>query len=354
MKENECISELKQTIIKILESTGLLKTCNLDDQWEYGTREQIRPDFAVNVKTKDNLEYSLVFEVKSLGQPRYTRMAINQLQSIISSKKNAYGVFGSAYMSAESMKICRENDIGYLDVAGNCYLKFNKIYIDIQGRPNPSPSTRPIKSLFAKKTTRAIRIILTNPEKIWTVKDLARESKLSLGLTSNIKKKLLEFEFIKEKNGKFSISNSESLLNKWAENYNYKKNGITNYYSPDETKKIEKKLSEYCKKNKIIYALTLTSGASRVAPYLRYSRVFAYNVDSTESIAQGLDLKEVTSGPNITLLKPYDESILWGIQDINGINVVSDVQLYLDLLSYKGRGEEAAKYLFENRLKRIW
>jgi hypothetical protein len=34
--------------------------------------------------------------------------------------------------------------------------------------------------------------------------------------------------------------------------------------------------------------------------------------------------------------------------------VVSDVQLYLDLASYKGWGEEAAAFVLEQRLRSRW
>ena len=45
-------------------------------------------------------------------------MAANQLQAITSAKKNSYGIFGSIYISQDSMKICRENNIGFIDIAG--------------------------------------------------------------------------------------------------------------------------------------------------------------------------------------------------------------------------------------------
>lgn len=65
-------------------------------------------------------------------------------------------------------------------------------------------------------------------------------------------------------------------------------------------------------------------------------------------------LKEVTSGPNVSVLEPYDEGVFYGLQEIDGTNVVSDIQLYLDLKNYKGRGEEAAEFLYEQRLRKLW
>ncbi len=50
-------------------------------------------------------------------------MAVNQLQALISQKKEAYGVFGAPCLSEESMKICRENGIGFINMAGNWWGK---------------------------------------------------------------------------------------------------------------------------------------------------------------------------------------------------------------------------------------
>ena len=49
------------------------------------------------------------------------------------------------------------------------------------------------------------------------------------------------------------------------------------------------------------------------------------------------------SGVDVTLLEPYDVGVFPGLREISGMNVVSDLQLYLDLKSYGARGEEAAQ-----------
>ena len=122
----------------------------------------------------------------------------------------------------------------------------------------------------------------------------------------------------------------------------------------DDVKLIEKKLVEYCKSNNVLYALSLTSGASFVAPFLRYNRTFAYISRIPEKMVSELGWKEVSTGPNISILEPYDDGVFYGLQDVNGTKVVSDIQLYLDLLGYKGRGEEAAQFLLENRIRKQW
>ena len=41
-------------------------------------------------------------------------------------------------------------------------------------------------------------------------------------------------------------------------------------------------------------------------------------------------------------------------KDLDNIKVVSPIQLYLDLNNYKGRGEEAAQFLYEQEIKPQW
>ena len=358
MKEPEIIDKLQKSIKEIFDSTGTVKVTRTGFAGTRLLNQEIKPDLVVQAETKEKEKYLIVFEVKSAGQPRYARMAANQLQSILANRENVYGVLGAPFISEESKKICQASGIGYIDLAGNCLFRFNNVYINVEGKPNPYPSTRPLKSIFATKSTRALRVLFSSPKKDWFVKDLAREANISIGQASNLKKRLLEYEFIEEvgdeRGFKFRLSNPEALLNRWAENYSYRENKTRNYYSLDDVKEIEKKLSDYCETKKIRYAFTLTSGASLVAPFLRYKRVFVYLSNSIEKVALALGWKEVPSGPNITILEPYDEGIFYGLQEINGIKVVSDVQLYLDLKGYKERGEEAAQFLLENRLRKQW
>ena len=347
MNENEITANVIRNAAKIFKDSGILNVVS--------TGVSSRTDLPIKVRTKNKKEYSIYFDIKSTGQPRYTRMAVNRLKDIITGKPKSYGIFGAPYLSEESVKICKENGIGFIDLAGNCFIKIDGIYIDIQGRPNLYPNTRPLKSLFSQKSTRALRVLLCNPQREWYVKDLAEEANISLGQASNLKQKLLEQEFIKiNQNKTFHLLNPETLMEKWSQDYTFRVNKITGYYSFDEVGDIEQKLAEYCESKNIQYAFTLSSGASLVAPSLRYTRVFAYITESVENIADKLDWKKVSSGANISLLEPYDEGILYGLQDVNGRKVVSDVQLYLDLKSYKERGEEAAKFLLENRLKKQW
>ena len=304
-------------------------------------------------KTKDR-SLKIVVEAKSVGEPRQIRYAIQQLREYLTLVKDAYGVVAAPYISNDTARICRENGMGYIDLAGNCFLGFDQIYVELKNYPNLTVEKRQLRSLFTPKSSRILRVMLANPRRSWMVKDLAKEAKVSIGLVFKVKERLLDLEFASEENRSILLNRPTELIDKWADSYSFRRNKTYDYFSFDEPKMIEQRLAEYCQPRQIPYALTLFSGAALVAPFVRYTRGFAYVGREIPEVVKSVELKEVSSGPNFTILEPYDDGIFYGSRNIDGLDVVCDVQLYLDLVGYRGRGEESAQFLLEQRIKSQW
>lgn len=292
--------------------------------------------------------------IKSQGEPRLVRMAIIQLKDYLKGTKDSYGILVAPYLSDASRQICKEAGVGCVDLAGNAYISFKNIFIDRTGNPNPFPVSRISKSIFSPKSSRVLRVLLSDPSKRWFVEDLSQEAGISIGLTSRVKQSLLAQEWIKEENKSFNLVKPEEVLNKWVSNYSYQKNPSFSFYSSLAEEELEAAIKKECDKRKYRYGLALFSGAKKVAPFVRFMRFFSYIDGNIEDIAAALQLKKVESGANVTLLQPYDEGVFYRLQNVTGVNVVSDIQLYLDLKGYKGRGEEAAHAIFEKRIKPKW
>lgn len=344
--ETELKKQIKKTLLTLLSEVPSLKIDNIPR-----LSENIQPDL-IFVIDSDNPNY-LVVEVKTNGEPRYVRSAIQQLKEYVSKVNNAYGIVGAPYISGDTANICKQNGVGYLDTAGNCYINFYSVFIKRQNYPNQNIVKKSLRSIFGKKATRILRVMLNNPKKKWQVQELAKDANTSLGLAYKVKERLLDLEYAAEIKRLISLMKPKDLLDKWAENYSFRKNEINDFYGPP-VRITEVQLANYCKAKKIIYALTLFSGAARVAPYTRYTRGFAYLSNGIEDIARAIGLKEVDSGANFTLMEPYDDGVYLGAQRVQGIKVVSDIQLFLDLKSYKGRGEDAAQFLFDQKIKPKW
>ena len=49
----------------------------------------------------------------------------------------------------------------------------------------------------------------------------------------------------------------------------------------------------------------------------------------------------------------YDDEVFYGVTQVGGVNVVSKVQLCIDLFNYPARGEEAAEMVLKT-LEKEW
>ncbi len=317
------------------------------------SKETIRPDFLVKLALPKGEKY-LVVEIKANGQPRLAREAVNQILRYRDLFPGSYGIFLAPYISPKAGEICRQEGIGYMDLAGNCYLCFDAVYIEQEGRPNVFKEKRDLRSLYSPKAERMLRVLLNNQKKPWKIKDLVNEAQVSLGQVSNVKKLLMDREWIQTEMSGFVLSEPEELLREWAENYSFRRNQVRDYYSLKSVAEIESGLAEICNRKALEYALTGFSGAARLSPTVRYQRGMAYIEENDDDLLSQLGLKEVTSGANLSLLSPYDNGVFYGRRIIDGIRIASPVQVYLDLFGFRGRGEEAANALLDQVIRSTW
>ncbi len=113
-------------------------------------------------------------------------------------------------------------------------------------------------------------------------------------------------------------------------------------------------IAKICQKKNIRYALTGFSAAARLAPAVRYNRSMIYVESITEELIHESSIKPVTSGANVLLLVPFDEGVFHHMIKADKISLVTPVQAYLDLVGFRGRGEESAKVLLEQVIKPKW
>lgn len=323
-----------------------------------GWKRQVRlragkPDLGLDVMIGRE-RWQILVETKSSGEPRVIRGAIQQLQTYLSGSPKKYGLVAAPYIGPQSEEICKEAGVGYLDLAGNCRLAFGQVFIERRGFPNPKVERRPLRTLFAPKAGRVLRVLLADPKHPWQVQAMARDAQVSLGLAFKVKQRLLDLEYAQEQEEGLRLIRPEDLLRQWAGSYSYLKSNALDCFASGDPPELERALATYCRESRVAWAFTLFSGAARVAPFARYSRGFAYMAGEAAKLASELNWKPVPSGANFTILTPFDEGLLYGARDVNGDMVVSDVQLYLDLAGYKGRGEEAATFILEQRLRSRW
>lgn len=210
-------------------------------------------------------------------------------------------------------------------------------------------------SLYAKKATDIIRVLLVNYPKIWTLRDLAKEASVSLGQTAKISQTLIDERLALRASAKSSLKLIAPLdiLKRWATINTFKANTkFIDYYTNEED--VSKFLDKHKGKKGPEYAITGLAGALLTAPFVRPTNVHIYvnNDDDAKAWAGLLGLMPVEENGNVKFAIPRSKGVFYGAREINGVKVVSDVQLYVDLLNYPARGEEAAGEIYKAIEKR--
>jgi len=253
------------------------------------------------------------------------------------------------YIGPSGRTLCRKESISYVDTLGNIGIFLKDVFIIKESKESIKRERRELKSLFSPKSTRIIRTILENASRRWLLEELASTSKVSLGQTYNVVKKLIDEEYLEKTKKGVKLSKPSELLVRWSSAYVITDaNKIETFYlSENVYETLIKRLASIAEKENYSYAFTLFAGAYFIMPYVRTPHVHLYLLGNSEEFAEKANLKPVTSGGNVHLVLPYDEGIFNPIQTIKGIRIVGNIQLYLDLLNYPTRGREQAEVLRE-------
>src|SRR2546430_16253790 len=293
-------------------------------------------------------EHTVVLEVASLGQPRQIRAAVTRLADIRRELPGAYPVAAAVYIGPQSARILKSHNLGYVDLSGNCYLAFEHVLIEKDGKRNVRPSTRPLRSLFAPRATRVVRVLLAEPGRAWRLEELAKAAAVSLGHSHNVVKRLEDLRWVeRDEAQRIHLGKPADLLQGWGESYTYRTNDIASYFVPERvTRKLMADLARALTAEGRRYAFTLNAGLSLVAPQTRLGALHCYLEGDPAPVAAALGLHPAGEADGgLHLMAPYDPGIFYGLLDKAGLKVVSLPQLYADLVHYERRGPEQAEHL---------
>lgn len=344
--ERETLDRLVSELPRLLEGLEIVKTEVLPR-----ARGGVQSDLLIDVRLGRQSK-KLVVEVKTLGEPRFAAQAIAQLSQSVQSASNGYPVFAARYVGETTRQLCRAAGVGYFDLLGNIYLRFGGVLIDRLAQGSFEAERRGLKQLFAPKATRVIRTLLLDPKRPARITDLARECSMSPAGVYWVAQLLEDKGFVERDSSKrVVLVKPKELLDAWASSWSMDRNASTGYFAFERTPEaLMKKVVSVSKRKNLSYAFTLMAGASFIAPFVRFQDVWLYVDGEEEAWIKALNLKPVDGGGNIVMVRPYDAGVFSGLQVIEGVNVVSNIQLYVDLYNYPARGREQAEFLRERKI----
>lgn len=219
---------------------------------------------------------------------------------------------------------------------------------------------KPLQNVFSDSSSLVLRSLLRDLGKKWTTEDFAKEG-LSFGLVSEVLNRaeaLGYVERIRKGPGSYTrLIRKVLLIKDWLSSYNFSRNQQVYYLYPE--KDFLKICLRYLKSKGVAYALTLFSASRLIAPYVKDDRHFIYlNLNRKElapflkELEAQINLYQLVQGGNVCFTLPfYQSSVFKDAKSVKGFKVVSDLQLYLDLMTFPPSGPEEAKH-FASYLKR--
>jgi DNA-binding transcriptional regulator YhcF (GntR family) len=315
-----------------------------------------RPDFTARVSYKKQ-QFKLIGGIISEQSSTLFKAELSSLKSHAAKAEGVIPIVVANYLSPDRRNQCQDEDVCFLDLSGNVLLEFEGLHVERIGFPNRFPEKRRGRGPFSDKASLILRAALSDPQKVWGIRELAQSIGLDPGFVSRMAQELEKRNYVSRIDSKLKLREPKSLLEDWVQEYDYKRNQEARYFclAKDPEEIIEKILAAQVPDD-VIYALGLQAGANFIDPYSVYKEVHIYaeNNEVINWFVKKMKLKEAGEGANVMFLLPYyKHSVFYGKQRIRGIWVVSDLQLYLDLHSYPIRGLEQAEHLYEKRLRHI-
>ncbi|MBN2168313.1 MAG: hypothetical protein JW738_03635 [Actinobacteria bacterium] len=313
-------------------------------------------DKIITVKAGNNRKKLLIQFIKN-AYPRDLEYHINTFKQLESSGDNPLPVLVVPFLSETGRGLLRDRGFNYIDLSGNVYIAFDDVLIYKEAAENAYQQVKDGINIFSDKASLVIRELIAHPEKFLTVRGIAEKTGASVGWTSEVLNDLEDRGYLQRKpHTGCRIQRIESLLDDWTNAYRFPgKNKVRHCFVKAETlEEILGMLKILRIPEKINYALTVHAGARLVSPFAEYNECHLY-VDNksdfqsqVEFFTDSLRLIEPVAGGNFHIAAPYYKTgAFYRIQERAGLKVVSDLQLYLDLIHFPARGREQAEKVLE-------
>jgi hypothetical protein len=337
----------------LLEAIPFVQEIDVEDELGRGG-----PDALLSVTTSLGRQ-PIQVEFKPSGEARHIREASFLLTDRKRFYPDSYGVVIAPYISPESRNILRQQGQGWYDLAGNCFLSFSGIHVDVE-KANTNPFTKKgkQKAIFSPKSARILKVLLAEGAPL-KGNEIAARAHVSQAQVSKVRETLLDREWATANSAGIRVVKPLALVNAWREEREPPVL-VAQGYTLEHGRALDTRLQTlFMKGEREPFCTMLMAGhsvARRVAPFARVAGEFFYaDARGVELIAEFLKLSPSETGSNIFIYAPEDtmmqlDSIALEPEPVRGTGLL---QTYLDLSAMGDRDREAADFLLQEKLGRM-
>ncbi|HBZ25643.1 MAG TPA: hypothetical protein DEO54_05305 [Rikenellaceae bacterium] len=312
----------------------------------------------INVESRRN-EYDGIIDINGHA---FTVEAKNELRKEnkgflfarleeLKAKTNRPTLIIAKYITSEVALELRENEINYLDAAGNCFIKSKDLLLCIIGQKVQKKEKTNQAKAFQEVGIKIVFNLLNDSKNLQlSYREIAELADVSIGSVSNVMKELEQQTFILKTNTKRILKNKEKLLERW----------VVAYQDVLRPRLMKKKMRfvklEVAQSWKDIYLdneeeITLWGGepaAAILTNHLVPERLSIYTTKSWQIIGQDMGLVPDVNG-KVEILQ-----VFWKHNDPSNKKITPPLLVYADLIgSGFSRNNETARIILEHELKHI-
>ena len=204
-------------------------------------------------------------------------------------------------------------------------------------------------SPFVGKGAMLPRLFFEQPHRVWRQGELAVAAGMTKAYASIILHRMMDNDYVRQEDNGYQLVMPEKMLDDWVAVYRFNRYVRRQMFAASFQTQHQgiALVAKSLKAENVRYGFMGPSGAYLRAPYLETRTVTAY----AERIPDELPgMFPVESDGNVILYIPQNAGFLYGGNKVDGLPVVSDVQLYLDLKRMPGRNQDQADYLRDTLL----
>jgi len=258
------------------------------------------------------------------------------------------------YMGTAGERVCEARAVSWLDLAGNAQLEAPGLRVHIRGHSNPFTRRGRPSSPFAPKSSRISRWLLMNPGRFVSQRELAATVEVGEGYTSRIVRRLEERELIERSDaGEIRARDPDLLLDAWAEDHDFQGNHfLRGHVAVRSGEELLQRIPEALPKARHEYAATGLAAAWLLTHFAAF-RTATFYVSSLPSARalERIGFREGERGSNLWWVVPRDDGVFQGTSEVEGLQCVHPVQVWLDLQAHPERAAEAADFLRRKLLR---
>ena len=252
-------------------------------------------------------------------------------------------------IGARAREILADAGISWIEPDGDCRIVLGSLFIERLGRrparrEADAPGTRYVADLFSGAALRIVRRLLIQPDRSWTLADMAAVTGLTQGFVSRTFKTLARDAYLDRARGASRLRDRDALLAAWAAAPRAR--GRRPGACRDHRRSGRDPAGDQRGGRSAAVRDHGRGGRDRLAPFARFARVEMYVTDAA-TWDDALQLTPVARGGNVILIRPADGGAFDGSFERDGVTLASRPQLYVDLVRRGGAAAEAAAFMRE-------